>query len=376
MRIAFHINQLSERGCELALFDYCHYSQALLDHEPVVFYPRDSAANDALIIDRFSRHFDLVPYRHFSQVDDYIDQLDIDLFYAIKGGEVDGIYSRRVPTMIHAVFAQTPLELHGCSYAFVSEWLSRKCSLSLVPAVPHIVHPPSHVDPMSLRALLGIPDHATVFSCYGGENSFDIGFVRDQVIPSVLELRDDIYFTFMNFGCFIDHPRVFFLPKSTDLAFKQQFVAAADAMLHARRQGESFGLACAEFSAQGKPIFSYRDTPDRHHHYILSRSISLYAHSADLIDQLLAFDRNAAPPCGVRAYLERYQPEAVMESFDRYLIRPALRAGLAGTAFTVFTQPWRRPLSPWIRGGFWNLQIILRRLRKMLGLAFAMVRIK
>lgn len=112
--------------------------------------------------------------------------------------------------MIHAVFAQTPLELHGCSYAFVSEWLSRKCSLSLVPAVPHIVHPPSHVDPMSLRALLGIPDHATVFSCYGGANSFDIGFVRDQVIPSVLELRDDIYFAFMNFGCFIDHPRVFF----------------------------------------------------------------------------------------------------------------------------------------------------------------------
>lgn len=366
MRIAFHVNQLSERGCELALFDYCFYSRSLLGHQPVVFYGKHSSLNDSSVIHRFSEHFDLVAYDHFSQVDEGIKALNLDLFYAIKGGEVDGVYSRCVPSMIHAVFAQSPFEIHGSSYAFISEWLARKCSASLLPAVPFIVHKPHCLDPTSLRHQLGIPAWATVFAGYGGAASFDLGFVRDRVIPEVLAARDNIHFMFMNFQPFMDHPRVHFLAKSTDILFKQNFVAAADAMLHARRQGESFGLACAEFSAQGKRIFSYRHTPDRHPQFLLGDAIRLYGDASELVAQLLAFDREQPPHPGVRAYVERYSPDRVMEAFDRYLIHPAVRGGGLMVACTVLTQPLRRPLSPLICGFFWHLQIVLRRVHRLL----------
>jgi hypothetical protein len=41
--------------------------------------------------------------------------------YAIKSGKRDGVVSRRVPTMVHAVFPIAPWQAHGSSYAFISE---------------------------------------------------------------------------------------------------------------------------------------------------------------------------------------------------------------------------------------------------------------
>jgi len=374
LKIAFHANQLSERGCELALFDYCRYSKLLLGCQPVVFYGLDAPGNDSGVIERFAREFDLVGYRSFSTVDEQIAAQGVDLFYAIKGGEVDGIYSRLVPTMVHAVFAQSPLEVHGSSYAYISEWLAWKCSGSLLPAVPFIVHAPEAPNPLTLRHQLGIPAAATVYACYGGASSFDLEFVRQDVIPNVLQIRPDIHFLFMNFKRFISHPRVHFLPRSTDIRFKENFVAASDAMLHARRQGESFGLACAEFSAQGKPIFAYRNTPDRHPQFVLGDAMHLYSNSDELVGQLLSFDRLAPSHPGVCAYLDRYSPDAVMEAFDRFLIYPALRTGGIGVRLTVLTQPWRRTLSPIFRGFFWHLQIAFRRSSRLMRLLLSRLR--
>ena len=365
MKIAFHSNQLSERGCELALFDYCRFSKRLLGHQPVVFYGRHAPGNVDQVIHRFASEFELVDYQDFAEVDRQIEAQSIDLFYAIKGGEIDGIYSRRVPSMIHAVFAQSPFEVHGSSYAFISEWLAWKCSASFLPAVPFMVHPAAEPDPVSVRLKLGIPLSATVFAGYGGAASFDLDFVRQAVIPEILRRRPDAHFLFMNFAQFMDHPRVHFLPRSTDQRFKENFVAASDAMLHARRQGESFGMACAEFSAQAKPIFAYRYTPDRHPQFILRDAIRLYSNSGDLIDQLLAFDRCEQSSPRVSAYLEHYSPDAVMDLFDRHLIYPAVRAGAMGVNLTVMTQPWRRPLSPMLRGFFWYAQILLRRCQRL-----------
>ena len=367
MKIGFHANQLSERGCELALYDYCKFSRLFLGFEPVVFYGKNNPANDLSVIRRFEEEFDVFAYDHFSTVDDQISKRSIDLFYAIKGGEVDHIYSKRVPTMVHAVFAQSPLEVHGSAYAFISEWLSRKCSACLIPAVPFIVHQACSPDPLALRVALGIPRSATVFACYGGSGSFDLSFVSQISMPAVLSKRPDVHFLFMNIRPFINHPRVHFLPRSTDLRYKESFVAASDAMLHARRQGESFGLACAEFSAQSKPIFAYRFTPDRHPQFILRDAIQLYSGPDDLLSKLLAFSRDSIPPVGVDAYLRRYSPEIVMEAFDRHLIQPSIKIGGFGVILTVFTQPLRRPLSPVARSFFWQLQILLRRASRLFG---------
>ncbi|MBM5794368.1 MAG: hypothetical protein FJ057_10650, partial [Cyanobacteria bacterium K_DeepCast_0m_m1_088] len=174
LRIAFHANQLSERGCEVALYDYCLFNEQLLGNHSVVFYPRHAPGNDASIIDRFRQSFDLVAYDHFSQVDQQIQAMQLDLFYAIKGGEIDGLVSRAVPSMVHAVFAQSPFEIHGSAYAFISEWLALKCSAGLVPAVPFMVHPPIQPVDGGLRHRLGIPEQALVLGSYGGRSSFDV----------------------------------------------------------------------------------------------------------------------------------------------------------------------------------------------------------
>ena len=364
LQIAFHANQLSERGCEVALYDYCHYCETLLGHQPLVFYPRRAAANEPSVVERFASRFPVIAYDHFTQVDAEIQRLGVDVFYTIKGGELDRIVSRCVPTMVHAVFAQSPLEIHGSAYAFISEWLSLKCSAGLVPAVPFVVPTPASTNGLDLREQLGIPSHAVVIGSYGGRGSFDVDFVRNQVIPNVLDQRKDCYFLFMNYVPFLEHPRAVFLERSTDVLFKQAFVAACDAMLHARRQGESFGLACAEFSVQNKPIFTYAHTPDRHHHYVLGSAASLYRSAAHLERLLLGFDPSRQPAPDTGAY-RRYTPDMVMEAFDRHLIQPALARGAWAVGFTAATLPLRRPLSPLARGLFWHLQIVARRLGRL-----------
>lgn len=363
--IAFHTNQLSERGAEIALYDYCLYNQLLLGNRSVVFYPRHAIGNDTSVVSRFSRSFELVAYGHFGEVDDRITAMNLDLFYAIKGGNVDGVISKAVPSMIHAVFAQSPFEVHGSAYAFVSEWLALKCSAGLVPAVPHVVHAPSEPLAGDLRYPLDIPQRAVVLGSYGGRGSFDLEFVREQVIPTALEQRSDLHFVFMNYDPFINHPRVHFLPKSTNVAEKRAFVAACDAMLHARRQGESFGLACAEFSAQQKPILTYGDSPDRHHLYVLGSSALVYRTPDELMRLLLTFQPDSFDRGPVDGYL-RYTPERVMDLFERHLIHPARQRGGLGVLLTRATLPLRRPFSPLFCHAFWHLQILWRRLGKLM----------
>jgi hypothetical protein len=50
--------------------------------------------------------------------------------------------------------------------------------------------------------------------------------------------------------------RIHFLPGTADPLAKSQLVRGCDAMLHARRAGETFGLAVGEFAAAGKPVGS------------------------------------------------------------------------------------------------------------------------
>ncbi len=250
--------------------------------------------------------------------------------------------------MIHAVFGQTLFDVHGSSYAYVSEWLSQKYSCGMVPFVPHIVVPPSARIETSLRQQFNIPNQAVVFGGYGGAESFDIGFVKQQVIPHLLDIKDDIYFLFMNFRPFISHPRVFFMPKAVDVEAKQRFIDSCDAMLHARQLGESFGLAIAEFSAQHKPVFSYRYSPDTCHHKVLRDSIILYASPYELISKILSFKKASLPNPAAGRYLA-FTPDYAMERFDRFLIQPALAAAQFRLSYSICLASPRKKAASFIR---------------------------
>jgi hypothetical protein len=104
--------------------------------------------------------------------------------------------------------------------------------------------------------------------CYGGADSFNLDFAKREVVKAVKK-RSDLYFLFMNIEPFAKHERLIFLPGNSDLFIKVKFINTCDGMIHARGIGESFGLACGEFSTKGKPVITYSMSPQRSHIEIL-----------------------------------------------------------------------------------------------------------
>jgi hypothetical protein len=329
--IIFHSNQLGLRGTEVALFDYAFYNKKILGNESIITYNRNSINNNSGAIQRFQKFFKVIPYEKFSEVDNIICNMSIDLMYAIKSGGRDEAISQCVPTMVHAVFPVSPKHIHGASYAFLSNWLSRVCSNNLIPYVPPIIELPN--EDADMRDFLGIKKSSIVFGCYGGSNSFDIQFVK-KVVVDVVDIRDDIYFIFMNIDKFADHPRVIFLSGSSDAVIKVKFINTSDAMLHARMLGESFGLACGEFSIRNKPILTFAGSRDTNHIEILGKKAILYHNYQDLFLILTNFSPSEMKIQSWDCYSKLFNPSSVMNMFDNNLIGVASKNSLS-LRFTV-----------------------------------------
>ena len=332
--IAFHSNQLGLYGTEVAMYDYCRHNEEVLGNQSLVVYPRSSPANEASVVAKFERICPVYPYETRTGLDGELKARSVDLLYAIKAGHNDGFLSRYCPTMVHAVFPQDQRAIHGSSYAFVSEWLSETFSNWQIPAVPHVVETLGCLN--SLRVSLGIPVHAFVVGCYGSTGSFNIEFAKSSVLSAV-SMRSDAWFVFMNIPPFAKHERIIFLQGSSDQLAKSMFVNTCDAMIHARWEGETFGLACAEFSSCNKPIIAYSAPAARHHMWVLGNAMYLYNNEVDLTGLLLRFDKAWLIEKRFDAYSLRYTPERVMEAFDRYLIHPCRSVTCVELATTVFT---------------------------------------
>jgi hypothetical protein len=315
----------------------------------VVLYPADSAHNDPQAIQKFAHRFELLAYRERDEIDGLLERCGADLLYVIKAGRPDGVLSMRVPTMVHAVFPTAPRQAHGASFAFISDWLSERCSRGHIPAVPHIVTlPPVNDD---LRAELGIPAGATVLGCHGGAKSFDVPCAIEAV-RRVLDSALPVWFLFLNIDCFVDHPRAIFLPGTGDLVRKTRFVNSCDAMLHARLQGESFGLACGEFSIRNKPVFTYARSKHRHHIDVLRDAGWLYGNTEELVNAIAALDRDTVRAGHWDRYTPLYNPSRVMALFDQHLIQPARRN--ADRRRPQLLIGWRDTLA------YWGLKLAMR----------------
>lgn len=324
-RIVFQSNQLSVRGTEIALYDYAKYNQEILGNESVIVYGEGSAGNNPDVIEKFRRRFKVCAYQDFSEVDRIIEKERADLFYAIKAGGRDGVLASEVPSMVHAVFPTLPAGFHGSSYAFVSDWLSSVCSNRKVPVVPHIVTLPD-IDG-NLRAALDIPGAAMVFGCHGGADGFDIAFAK-ACVGKALEIRTDVYFVFLNITPFLQHERAIFLPGSADVDYKVRFINSCDAMLHARKRGETFGLACAEFSLRNRPVLTYARSGERNHIDVLGDKAQLYHGKSSLMELLLNMHRSDIHGRDWDCYSQLFSPARVMQRFQDVFIDTALRRGV------------------------------------------------
>jgi len=325
MKIGFHTNGLSLRGTEIGLYDYARHNQDLLGNESIVFYRKNNSIEQS-VYEKFSKQFSLRPYDGQSELNHLIEQEKIDLTYFIKSGERDDAICESSPSLIHAVFPTKPAEFHGDKYAFVSQWLSKEYSNNKIPFVPHMIELPDHDG--NLRKEFNIPETATVLGWYGGSDSFNLEFVKKEVLAAV-QKRKDLYFLFMNMPPFAEHERLLFLPGNSDLIYKVKFINTCDGMLHARGIGESFGLACGEFSIKGKPVITYALSPQRSHIEILGDKAILYKGKKDLASIFQNFNREIQKEKNWDAYSQNFCAKEVMRQFQEVFIEGKKREDIA-----------------------------------------------
>jgi hypothetical protein len=182
-----------------------------------------------------------------------LENYNIKYFYNLKTGENDNFIIKGVTNINHCVFTCNEINKHGDIYLPISPVVNDK-----LPFIPHIVKVETEFDCENIRKELNIPNNALVFGRYGGHDTFNITFVQETVVKVALQ-NPDIYLIFMNTPTFnvSDISNIIYVPRSANDFIKKRFILTCDAMIHARIEGESFGLSILEFAACKKPIITF-----------------------------------------------------------------------------------------------------------------------
>jgi hypothetical protein len=319
MRIGFHSNQLGLRGTEVALYDYAYYNEVILNNESIILSSKKSNLES---LEKFNKKFKVHLYEDFNECNNFCSKENIDAFYLIKAGFNDGRLIQNVKNLVHVVFQYN--DYHGQKYAYVSKWLSKKMSSEQIPYVPHMVSILKYDHADDLRCFFNIDKDSLVFGYYGGSDSFNLEFVKKAIID-ITEKHPNIYFLFMNVVNFCDAPNVIFLPGTHNLRDKISFINTCDACIHARNNGESFGLTLAEFSTKNKPIITYLPKEnvanfDMAHLDQLSNNGIYYSNYSELINILINFKDIIKLDKDWNFYKE-FSPENVMNKFNEVFLK-------------------------------------------------------
>ena len=313
MKIGLHTPGLDQRGSRTVIYDYANSLRKFCGYETCIISSRSKSTHP---IERFSP-FDCRLYENPSELEKIIDQEKIDLLYMLKAGNRDGLCPTNCKTVIHCVFDMR--EQHGDVYAGVSEWLAQFFKMPLW--VPHIIDMPKVTE--TLHDFLGIPRSAFILGRHGGVDQFDLPFVH-ATIAQALEKRSDLWFIFLNTRPFIEHPRVKYIPFQSDPLIKSKFINTCDAMIHARSDGETFGLAVGEFSVFNKPILTYDASYwwyMRSHLHILGDMAIKYKNNEDLLSYLLQIDKEYVNNVNWDCYSEKFSAKNVIEKFNNIFIK-------------------------------------------------------
>ena len=322
MKIAFIENHLAVRGTTISVYDYAHYNETILGNESfVITRPFEAVSwhvdTDKSVYDKFEKRFKVRYYSTPSDISRILQEEKADCAYIQKSGDPnDNLHSFGVPLFVHAVFQ--PRTPHGDLYAGISEWLNTRFNTN-IHVLPYIVSDlPETSD--NLRKQLGIPEDAIVFGRTGGYGQFDIPWAV-RAVDRVSAENPQIYFLFMHTKPFCSQrPNVIHLGKITDPVEKSKFINTCDAMIYGRSEGETFGLAIAEFSVKNKPVVATHSYPnmDLNHKLVLGEKAMWYNSEEECANLLRNFNREEAQKQDWNAY-RQYAPEIVMKTFDSLL---------------------------------------------------------
>jgi hypothetical protein len=326
-RVGFFIRHFTERGSEVSTYEYAHYNETILGNRSYIICCTEEGedkynfGHHRFSFDKFEKRFPIVKINSMEDMKEVIRFLRLDIFYAQTGGSAENwIYAfdrkdiwNGCKTIKHSVFqsdnpeADLNLVLHSC---INDKYKTNQGVLSYVVQLPDVQG--------NLRQQLGIPESATVFGGYGGKDSFSIPFVK-QVVYVLAQQFPNLYFLFANFTPFCPSlPNIIHLPAIVDSEEKVKFIQTCDAMLWGRYDGETFGLAIAEFSIKNRPVFCCK-TGDIAHLELLKERAIIYTDPQDLANKLVGFNKEAAKKLDWNAYRD-YEPEKVMLEFQKYLV--------------------------------------------------------
>jgi hypothetical protein len=123
--------------------------------------------------------------------------------------------------------------------------------------------------------------------------------------------------------------QVHFLDTTVDDDDREVYFQTCDVMLHAREDGETFGLAVAEFSVRNKPVLTqwpvkrYSDA----HVRVLGDQGLYYTNEGDILQHLDSLIKHGVPKDRNYTAFRQFYPELTMKIFkERFLdnIRPLI----------------------------------------------------
>lgn len=318
VKIAFHDNCLCERGTSIAIYDYAYYNKYYLGNESIIMYIGNDKRNVPEVIDKFQKEFTLRPYINWqNDADQILKEENCDILYMIKAGGWDDKMASVCKNIIHCVFNTT--YKHGDVYGRISNCVGN----NNYPVVGHMINLPDiHTN---LRKELNIPDDAIVFGRHGGEGDFNINYVH-KIIDKITDEYSNIYFLFLNTNKFCrEKTNIIHLGKIIDLNKKVEFINTCDAMIHARRIGETFGCAVSEFSIKNKPVITCK-TGDLAHINIMKEKCFIYSNETELYNIFKYFTTNLLDikQKDWNAYND-YLPENIMNKFNELFINPCIK---------------------------------------------------
>ena len=307
--IGFHSDgHLCERGTEVALFDYAYYNQKINGFKSVIFYQINHPANNNSVIEKFKKEFEVIGYTSFEEINNY----QLEYFYNIKQTN-DYTQLTKFKNLSHVVFyiQKDILPKDNEIVAVISKHVSN----NNVQIVPHMINLSIHSE--NMKSFLGIPENAIVLGRHGGYDEFNITYVYESIIE-ILQSRNDIYFLFVNTRPFYKHSRIIYLDQIIDIHSKVKFINTCDAMIHARIDGESFGLAIGEFSSCNKPVITTYGNYNNHIDILRERAI-IYTSKDSLVFIFNNFTEIKKIRTDWNCYAE-YTPEKVMKIFNNVFL--------------------------------------------------------
>jgi len=288
MKFGFFDNGVGFRGTTRAIIEYAKIAQSIQkDIEPIFYFNKKLKTNDLRICRQMiNSGIEVKPIDSREQL---INE-EIDLLYHVSSSDINGtkwLADLKYKTLLHQVGYQDPDQMNPDLFAYTSYWQSYYFTASKSLVLPYIVNAPSDKEPTKkdARAKLNIPEEYIVLMRHGGFDTWNLPFASKAIVD-MLKIRKDIVYIFLNTPKFVEHENAIFYEGTDSNDIITTLISASDAMIHARWEGETFGLACSEFLIRKKPIITWAGSRERNQILMADNSVITYNTYIDLLHLL------------------------------------------------------------------------------------------